>query len=1147
MTDESVDQAKSLLRAGYVAEARAMFERIAAGLAETHGPSHRKTLTALSDLAVALYHQGDFSAARTIQERVLRGRQALLGVSHDETLTAMSNLAWTLSAAGEYPQGISIFKSIYNRIRRSRGENDKFTWEAMENLAWALQVGGDLRGAGRLQEKVLQGRLKKFGPNAIETADVMETLGVTRYAQGRLAEARELHESALGILRRAGSADNQKVLATLGNLALTMFAQGDLFGAMERQAEISAAREQISGPEDPESLLAKVNLATTLRALGQFDRARALQEDVVRVRSRLWTKDNIHTLGAMGELAITLQAQGDTAGAEELCAETWGRRRRLLGDTHPHTLAAMVNFAEVISGRGRLQEARCLMAEAAELRKRISGSTHPETLLAMQGLATFIRREGNLLEAKRMQRRVLRLSEKVLGPNHPHTLASAAELGTILNQLNDIRGAAALYRESVERLRTTIGADHPETLAAMANLAEVLAKSKGATNELLSTVRSLLKQLVNPRITMTLVGAEVAEVTIKLISNAVQDGIKIRWRQPVAAMSRNWTESILLAHPTQAGGLWDLFTRVHGAWLRLCIVKAPTDVPVVLTALQGRETARAFMEELTAEQRRGTVSQGQESYLSILGRVRSKRLQLAVLMMSVQPTAGQADDGNMGWLSTTMSLRERRLIERRLLQEYDDLSAQLTELGEKLENDGDQLTSLFMSPQVDTKHLSETLDDHEALVLLFSSDFHDKVSYYAACMRRGARCRLIELTNFDHLVRSCEQVSDGARSGLFGRAMRGASPKSMSHVPNDICHAAQNIAEAVYRSLWEPLLQKFPLIETWYVATHDRLHNIPIGADRAFFLHPAKVRSFPGIALFSKQAFSRRSAPGTILHIDPAWEAAPIPMVEAEARLLPEILPNTVVSRGSETLLKLQDHAFIDYAFSVASHGVISDRLDQNSEATIVIDANADQKLDAATWLSIEARPSIAFLGTCVGARLDEAPGGEPFGLIGALLIHGCRNVIGSLAAVPDFYMPLVSGLFWQAYQDTADAYEALDHAKQSLRTGEWPSGFADIVRRAYEPTMRNVLVRIHGETIDKRRLVATVSGWPMSTEYQDHYFRNLDSSAVSRFDCDHCSSDRSHREFVASSLGLLIDGRKALPRNIIDHLCNWIQVFGRE
>ena len=99
------------------------------------GDAHPQTLTAMLDLAEALWAQGRLIAARRLEEEVVAGRRKLLGQDHADTLKAIGKLAVTMAAQGELAAARRLQEQVVAGMRALDGETGRDTLRAINNLA----------------------------------------------------------------------------------------------------------------------------------------------------------------------------------------------------------------------------------------------------------------------------------------------------------------------------------------------------------------------------------------------------------------------------------------------------------------------------------------------------------------------------------------------------------------------------------------------------------------------------------------------------------------------------------------------------------------------------------------------------------------------------------------------------------------------------------------------------------------------------------------------------------------------------------------------------------------------------------------------------------------------------------------------------
>ena len=156
-------------------------------------------------------------------------------------------------------------------------------------------------------------------------------------------------------------------------------------------------------------------------------------------------------------------------------------------------------------------------------------------------------------------------------------------------------------------------------------------------------------------------------------------------------------------------------------------------------------------------------------------------------------------------------------------------------------------------------------------------------------------------------------------------------------------------------------------------------------------------------------------------------------------------------------------------------------------------------------------------------------------GVVGELQNCGVSTVVGCLAPVHDFYMPLLTALYLYHTQDDVPPAVSLQRAKRLLLQRSWPVALDNLLKASYADQMHCVLIQsayVRGgrgdigqdnttaSALRARRAMSTVSGWPLPGAVRRSYFLDETQTSTSvheAFSRNFCESP--HRR------GLLISG----------------------
>jgi hypothetical protein len=646
-----------------------------------------------------------------------------------------------------------------------------------------------------------------------------------------------------------------------------------------------------------------------------------------------------------------------------------------------------------------------------------------------------------------------------------------------------------------------------------------------------------------------------------------------------------------LTDPEELGYLRGHYARFHAAWLSLAI-GAPDgagEVPRILSAISGRETAALVLADLEA--RGGEFAEGdpRRQYLEVLRELRRLRMMLRAQSEAAgDEGAGEGDGDGAGGgkrkarLDPEMAetIRRNRAASRAdLAARHDAAMVRYKALRAELTATDETFARAYASPDTSAEDLAQLLRPGEGLALLFSRrDAEGQEHHHACCVTPDGRVATLLLPDLGAALSGVtalsrrievEQITRGGLRGgreLFPEAVpveafdqvgvETAAPFAMrsdaalADTPGEI-----DLAALMHKGLWAPLTAHLPDVRNWQIATHQELHLLPVhlGLDdtRSCTVHPGLVFFWLNRKAAAEPAPAR---PRLLIHVDAAaGSACPIPFVEVEAELLRSIWSADAVEivRSQETIARLQaSEPAIDTVVFMA-HG--DEHKGPPRQTVIYADTVAGLQIDANTLLSAAQRPRSAVASACVVGRVSEDEGGEPLGLVSAFFVSGGRFVLAPLQPIDDLTMPIFTGLFHLAWRESGDPAQAIVTARHQALSGDWPAGFADLVRAAYRPVMIRQIEDAFALRDDReqfrKKLEAIEKSWPLPWKWSAWIKRARDlKSGANLTDRDiRFYGPAKREELVTVALDALLprDGQRASVPPALRAIVDWTVAFG--
>ena len=135
-------QSLALYKQGRYGEAE-VFARKALKLYEREfGPLHKKTATALDNLAFLYEVQGRYGDAETLNKRFLAIREKALGPEHPDVATSLNNLAALYEAQGRYGDAEPLYKRSLAIFEKALGREHPDVQTLLNNLALLYKAQG---------------------------------------------------------------------------------------------------------------------------------------------------------------------------------------------------------------------------------------------------------------------------------------------------------------------------------------------------------------------------------------------------------------------------------------------------------------------------------------------------------------------------------------------------------------------------------------------------------------------------------------------------------------------------------------------------------------------------------------------------------------------------------------------------------------------------------------------------------------------------------------------------------------------------------------------------------------------------------------------------------------------------------------------
>jgi len=872
----------------------------------------------------------------------------------------------------------------------------------------------------------------------------------------------------------------------------------------------------------------EAHLAWLTFRCGDVDAAGGLLIDALEGSRKVLPIDHPLILMHGAELAwINYKSGAEAAGAQQRLETLLPQCRDRLGPNHTFVRWMEESIATLQEEAGSLDTAERNQRGILERCRERWGESDPDYLRIAQTLASILRKNGKSVEALSLQERVVTQFQRQFGREAPETLEAYVKMAGVLFDLGD-HDACAVRCLDVLRSLQRIRAPGPGIFQIASEVAEqvgLLEREHGLSPEGACEVCTLLREI----------GAQL-RLQIELSPASVRGQV----RENLNRYARGWLK-FQVQHDLE-GSLQPLVA-LHGldAWMTAvdevesCIGAIPEHGPEARYHAKRRKLLelRAKVTEIDAKIRALRSERVSKDTCANNAQLRSRLLaQRDELILCEKPI-----------LQAYIRARERRA------------SANPNFAAKVILNAGKLLEVA-------------RLGSHAALVVLF--EIED--SFKALILRPGAQANLCALPDLPAFKQEAQRYVDMVRRGIRVGVLRAAAYDLTEHhntVPKNVGNeiSLRSLTARGVAALWKPLQRLSPAVTEWHIVSGPKLHAVPFEFGRP----AASVFYYPGLPAFYRQRacgpVRSHTPPGSlVMAVHAALRTSkPLPFVETESYVIGQITRwlNIQVDRRHGIDL-IQSTLAADW-LHIAGHGHMSGRAGE-AHGTLPLDDGMRIVLDPSDCAGLPAGLRHVYFSTCMTGVMGNTEIGGALGLPAALVLRGMR-VIGALAPLPDFYMPVVSALYYYARvalvlagtrQSLLDAPAALDQVREQLRTGQWPDRVVTLLREAYSRRLHENLQMISTlkykpeakETLARARTI--VWGWCLPESLRralhDESKRKGEAAALRKFAAECCCSETVRERIVTQVIDRLIDRRASPPadvRNAFEYIASFLVCWG--
>jgi serine/threonine protein kinase len=389
-------------------------------------------------------------SVRSAEEALKLYRQEL-GPTHPKSLIAMSSLVSAYLSAGMLDKAVTLGEESLRLTELHSSDDTEAVVLAMQNLGAAYDQLEQTDKALDIRRRTLKLSRDKLGNDHERTLASMNELAYAYESELRYNEALPLYEETLEGIRKLMGEDDPSTLTVMNNLAGTYESAGRLDEAIALYQETLRRRELKLGADHPQTLGSRSNLAYAYASARRYGDAIPLFEKAVAGLRRKLGNEHPDTINAVYSLAHAYRDGGHLEQALPLFEEAATQRRATLGDEVPSTWQSLANLGSTYRQVGRSSDAVPIFQALLDAVEKKLGED-PATMVARQQLAFALEDLGKLEEAEELLKKCVEVSREK-APGTWMQFDYQSQLGGVLLKRGMLDEAATCLLEAQEGLR----------------------------------------------------------------------------------------------------------------------------------------------------------------------------------------------------------------------------------------------------------------------------------------------------------------------------------------------------------------------------------------------------------------------------------------------------------------------------------------------------------------------------------------------------------------------------------------------------------------------------------------------------------------------------------------------------------------------
>lgn len=397
-----------------------------------------------------LFEAAEFDSAGLLAERSV----AILEWCEDLYAPALLNarhLAGHIAMEkGDFDQAGFHFRESLRIAVNFEGQKGLSTAQANNDLGLLVFNQGFLDSAMHFHQYAFQNRMRLLGAEHPKTADSHNNIANCYQLLGRPALALFHYEQVLKVRRQHDGIQDPVYASALNNAANALLSLRRLDEAIDYYRQALVIRKAAFGFLHPKTAQSIQSLGNAYFEQGNLEEARQLFIQALELYKQLYGQNHLRVADVSENLGNVCMREFDLSTALEYYQQALDIRKMSLPENHPKIAQLYAALGDAYLEKGQVADALAYLNKAQITLSNLGEEAYPSLANVLDQIGTAYRQSDRYKEALDAHQQALAVRARLWGDNHYLVAGSFTNLGNLFLEQKNYLKARYYYQKSLQ-------------------------------------------------------------------------------------------------------------------------------------------------------------------------------------------------------------------------------------------------------------------------------------------------------------------------------------------------------------------------------------------------------------------------------------------------------------------------------------------------------------------------------------------------------------------------------------------------------------------------------------------------------------------------------------------------------------------------